>query len=189
MMDAIEEYAGVRLVTTPQIIHPVDIRDIEGRIFSDTTSDEIVEEFYRFGQILFAECLQRGSELDRKLANMLGWSTAALAFLLLNHTKVAQFGIFGVACTIIAAASALFAVTMTSVALKTRVWAAPSEEDWFKDNLWNDLSWMKRYHVVSLLLAHQIQTKHVARKARHLRYAELSLPISALAVGVSLLFF
>jgi hypothetical protein len=79
----------------PQIYQPVDIEDTEQQIFSETTSDAIVEEFYRFGQILFSECLQRGSELDRKLANMLGWSTAALAFLLLNHSKASQFGIFG----------------------------------------------------------------------------------------------
>jgi hypothetical protein len=181
--------AEERVVITPQIIHPVDIEDIERRMFSDATSEEIVDEFYKFGQIMFAECLQRGSELDRKLANMLGWSTAALAFLLLNHSRVAQFGIVGVACTIVAVASALFAVATTSFALKTRMWAAPSEEDWFKDNLWGDPSWMKRHHVVSLLLTHQVQTKHVARKARHLRYAELSLPASALAIAVSLLVF
>ena len=75
-----------------QLIDPVDIDAIETRIFNRETPDATVEEFYRFGQILFSECLQRGSEMDRKLTNILVWSTAALAFLL-NYSKAEHLGI------------------------------------------------------------------------------------------------
>ncbi len=172
-----------------QLIQPVDIDTIELRMYNRDTSDATVEELYRFGQILFQECLQRGSEVDRKLANLLGWSTAALAFLLLNHSKVENFAIPAKVFVTIATISALACVVLASIALKSRIWPSPSEGDWFRDGLWGDDQKLKRYHVVSLLINHQEHVKRIARKAECLKWAELLLPISAVAIGVAILLF
>ena len=171
-----------------QLIGAVDVETIELRIFNRDTPEATIEEFYRFGQILFTECLQRGSEVDRKLTSALGWSTASLAFLLLNRAKFGQFGAVGMIGLIVATISAIACVAISSVALKSRIWPAPSESDWFKEDLWQDSTKLKRFHVVSLLFSHQEHLKRIKGKADCLWWAELFLPVSALVVSAILLF-
>jgi len=175
-------------VVGDQIIHPVDIDTIELRIFDPATSEGTVEELYRFGLALFSEGLHRSSELDRKLTTVLGWAGATLAFLLLNHSKAQQFGAPGKVALLIATLAAFAALLLAAFALKTRLWPAPSEKDWFKAELWDDPSRMKRYHVISLLLVHQTTVKNVKRKATCLRWTEMLLPVGGLATASILLF-
>jgi len=171
-----------------QLIHFVDIEAIEAQLCSPTTTDAVVEEFQRFGQILFSECLQRGSEVDRKLTTMIGWSVAALASLLVKYSRMPLPGMLETAILVAAAASAFAGVALGSFAVKTRMWPTPSERDWFRDGLWGDVQALKRHHVLSLLLTHQMQVSNTKTKADLLRWVEMFLLFSAFAIGV-LLFF
>ena len=172
----------------PQLIHPVDIEAIEVQIYSPTTPNETVEEFYRFGQMLFSESLQRASEVDRKLTNMLGWSIAALASLLLKYSHTPQLGIAERIFLLVAVASAFAAIVLGSVAFRTRMWPAPSDQDWFREGLWEDAQKLKRYHVISLLLTRQAHVGRVTRKAKYLRGVECLLLIASLLIALLFIF-
>jgi hypothetical protein len=163
-----------------QLIHPVDVEATEVQIYSPSTPDDTVEEFYRFGQILFSESLQRASEIDRKLTSMLGWSVAALASLLVKYSRTPQLGVTEKALILVAVISAFLAIVLASSAFKTRMWPSPSEQDWFREDLWNDAKKLRRYHVISLLLTRHEHIKRITRKADILRRVEVLL----LAVGV-----
>jgi hypothetical protein len=89
----------------------------------------------------------------------------------------------------VAAAVLSFAcVVLAALALKTKMLPAPSERDWFKEELWTDPVLMRRYHIVSILSAHQAHIINVGRKANYLAWIELFLPASALAIFSVLLF-
>ena len=119
-------------MASPQILRFVDVDGIEARLSKAETPDATVEEFYRFGTLLFSEIQQRGSEVDRKLTNALGWSIATLAFLLLNQPRLAQVGSYARIAVIIAAVISFGCVIVAVLTVKTRMWRAPSEADWFK---------------------------------------------------------
>jgi hypothetical protein len=153
------------------LIHPVNIGDTEFQLFSPDTPDEVVDELYKLGGILFSECLGRGADIDRKLTSMLGWSIAALASLLLKQSKSDHpVGTLEQLVLGIAAAAAFLALLIAALALKTTIWPAPSERDWFKEGLLRDVQRLKRYHVISLLVTHQEHVKCITRKANCLSW-------------------
>ncbi len=176
-------------MASPQVLRFVDIDSIENRLAKAETPDATVEEFYRFGTLLLSEIQQRGSEMDRKLTNALGWSIATLAFLLLNKLRFAQVGSYARSAVIIAAVLSFGCATVAALAVKTRMWRSPSEADWFKNELWDDPSTMKRYHVVSILATHQAQARNIKIKAECLGIIEILLLISGMAILSVLLFF
>jgi hypothetical protein len=162
-----------------QVLNYVDLEAVELRLADPSISPELVEEYYRFGQVLFSEMLSRGADVERKLTNMLGWSTASLGFLLVYKseeilTRVIAGGAIG---------SAALAAIICAMALRSKMWATPSEQDWFQEEL-TDAATLKRYHVVSFLLAHQCQTRHMAKKADQLRQVEGLLGLTSLAVAL-----
>jgi hypothetical protein len=175
-------------MASPQILRFVDAESIYARLARPEIPEATIEEFYRFGTLLFTEIQQRGSEVDRKLNNALGWSIATLAFLLLNQPRFAHVGTCVRLAIIAAAVLAFGCVIVAAFAVKTRMWRAPSEADWFQSELWNDPSIMKRYHILSILTTHQAQTKNVKLKAECLGFIEIGLALSSVGVLSALLF-
>jgi hypothetical protein len=88
----------------------------------------------------------------------------------------------------IAAAAAFASILIASLALKSTMSPAPSEEDWFREGLWNNVPKLKRYHVISLLLTHQEHIKRAKFKGSCLRYVEMFLVVSGLMISAILLF-
>ena len=119
----------------------------------------------------------RSSETDRKLTSVFGWSIASLAFLVSAYTKTPVENAKIAIAT--AALFSLVSVIVTGFAIKTRMWRAPSEDDWFKEELWNDSRMMRCYHIVSMLHVHQVQIKHIKTKAECLGLAEICLSVAA----------
>jgi uncharacterized membrane protein YgdD (TMEM256/DUF423 family) len=169
-------------VISPQALRFVEIEAIQERLSTPGIQDATVEEFYRFGTLLFSEIQQRGSEIDRKLTNVLGWSMATLAFLLLNQSRFAQIGSYVRAAAITAAILSFVCVIVAAFAVKTRMWRAPSEADWFQEKLWGDPATMKRYHILSMLATHQAQARNVKVKANCLGIIEILLAMTGLAL-------
>lgn len=118
-----------------QIFRLVDVDSIELQLSSPDTPESTVEEFYRFGTLLFSEIQQRGSEVDRKLTNMTGWSLATLGFVLLDRHR-SHLGKLGTGVLATAGILSFACVLIAAFALRTRMWQAPSEKDWFRAELW-----------------------------------------------------
>ncbi len=168
------------IVFVPKQIHnKIDIETVEFRLDDPGTSKELVEEFYRFGQILFSEMLSRGAEVDRRATNMLGWSTATAAVLLSTQTQKLFFKALVAAAICCSLSSAI----LCAVALKMRMWPSTSDHDWFRPDI-HDAYELKRYHVVSLLLAHQHQKQSTAKKADLLRHAEWLLLAASAVIAL-----
>jgi hypothetical protein len=174
-------------MASPQVLHLIEIDTIEQRLSDPRTPNATVEELYRFGTLLFTELQQRSSETDRKLTNVFGWSIATLAFLLASRGKFDHVA-YGVLALKVAAVFSSFCVGLSAFAIKSRMWRAPSENDWFQNQLWDDAERMKRYHIVSMLGMHQAQIKGVQRKAECLGLSEILLAISGLIILCLLLF-
>jgi len=174
-------------MASPQVLRFVEVDSIEDRLSAPGIPDATVEEFYRFGALLFSEIQQRGSEVDRKLTNLLGWSIATLAFLLLKQ-PFAHVGNVASIAEITAGVFSLGCVALAAIAVKTRMWRAPSEADWFQKDLWDDPSSLKRYHLVSILATHQAQARNVKRKAECLWIIEIFMLITGIVILGLILF-
>jgi hypothetical protein len=124
--------------------------------------------------------------LDTKLTGILNWSSAVLAFVLIDANVSHQKGL-GLAVSFIAVVAALASVTASYFGLKSRLWERPSEGDWFKTELLKKPDTLQRYHVISILNVHQTQSEGNERCAETLKTAEIFLAISA-AVTFAMLF-
>lgn len=167
----------------PRINNALDIESIELKLADPSTTATLVEEYYRFGQLLVSELASRSGEVERKLITLMGWSLAGLGFLGLQT----PMGILPKMLTILAILGALASAILCGIGLRTRMWAVPSPADWFKPHLL-DGETLKRYHVVSLFNMHQSQSSQIARKADILARAEalaagFAVTIAALAAG------
>jgi hypothetical protein len=164
-------------MASPQVLRLVDVGNIKDRLSMSGTPEDTVEAFYRFGTLLFSEIQQRGSEVDRKLTNALGWSIATLA-LLLNQYRSEHFGSYAWIAVVAAAIFSLGCALIALFAVRTRMWRAPSEKEWFNENLWGDPVTLKRYHILQILATHQTQAQNIKTKADCLGIIEIFLPIS-----------
>jgi len=175
-------------MASPQVLRLVEVESIHARLSEPGTPEDSVDEFYRFGALLFSEVQQRGSEIDRKLTNLLGWSIATLAFLLLNHSRFGPIGTYSWIAMVTASVFSFGCISVAAFAVKTRMWRAPSEADWFQQDLWADASTLKRYHLISLLATHQAQVKNVKTKAECLWIIEIFLIVVGIVI-LSLILF
>lgn len=168
-------------------IRPVDTQYVKTQLYDPKVTDGIVEELYRFGEMLNSECIQRSAQIDSKLTTMMGWSLAALAALLFKYSQARHAGVLIAAVILMAALSAFLGMLIGSFALKTTTWPTPSEQDWFREEIMQNLTSLRRYHVMSLLVFHQEQSRRIATKAGLLRWVEILLLASALGIIVLLL--
>jgi hypothetical protein len=171
------------MASADQIIHPVEVSDIESRLPS--LARESVEELYSFGALMVSSAQQRAIRLDTKLTGILNWSSAMLAFVLIDASVSHQHG-GSLAVSALAMIAAIASVACSYVGLKSKVWPAPSERDWFQERLLDKPDMLRRYHVVSMLNVHQSQSHGNSHRAATLRWAELCLALSAITTFLML---
>jgi hypothetical protein len=118
--------------------------------------------------------------VDGKLTTVLGLACGMFVSLLFGTAlkNLAPMKLW----TSLAAASALIALTVAAIALMSKMWRLPSERDWFKEELHDSLQ-LRKYHVVSLLAAHQQRVKLIAKKSGYLQTAEWFVTFSALVIA------
>lgn len=148
-----------------------------------THDDSIVGELYAFGGILVNEAQQRWGQIDSKLAGYLALSIGIVALIGAGNLKALT--IFERVATFVAMGTAVTAMTLAAIGLKSRLSAFPSELDWFSGKNIDDASWLRRSYVLALLKSHQIQQRQTLEKARMLPATEVSLALSALAMVAS----
>jgi hypothetical protein len=159
-----------------QIIRPVDVSQIESLLPS--LNDESVEELYRFGNLMVSTTQQRALRLDSKLTGILNWSSAMLAFVLID-ANVSHVHGSSMVVSMAAMIGAIAAVACSYFGLKSRLWPMPSERDWFQSASLEKPGMLRRFHVVSMLNVHQSQSDGNARRATMLTRAEWCLAVSA----------
>jgi hypothetical protein len=165
-----------------ETVRLVAVAEIQEMLSGDI-ADGFVEEYYRFGSFVVSELQSVGNQIEGKLTALLGLATGMVVFLL--------FGTSVKACAPskvwinLAGAIALCALLVSVAGLLSRLWRLPSESDWFKLEIKDPLM-LKKYHVVSLLAAHQQHLKLTIFKSDCLRVAELLMALSALVVGLSI---
>jgi hypothetical protein len=160
----------------------VDIEDIEIRLSGDIAAD-LVEEYYRFGTVLLSEVQAATSQIDGRLVTALGLAVGLLVSLLFGSAldRFAAAGLW----TNTATAVAFLGVVVAAYGSMSRMWRLPSEEDWFREVL-QDANTLKKYHIVSLLAAHQQHMKLALLKGNCLRWSQASIVTSAILAALSL---
>ena len=133
---------------------------------------------------MLSEIQNAASQLDSKLTTVMGIASGMLIFLLFG-TVARDFALIKT-WTNIAAAIAILALAIAVYGLMTRTWRLPSEMDWFREEL-RDFNVLKKYHVISILAAHQQHVKLVYTKSNCLRAGELLIVLSALVVVACIL--
>lgn len=161
----------------------LDIDEIELMLSGDI-SEELVEEYYRFGCFALSDIQNAGNQVEGKLTALLGLATGMVAFLLFG-TSLRMFAPAKVWIAS-AAASATLALVAAVVGLMSRMWRSPSEADWFKQEL-RDAVLLKKYHIVSLLAAHRQRLQLFILKSDCLRIAEILMALSVLILVAALL--
>jgi hypothetical protein len=176
--------ANVSFMTDEQFVHTINVEDAENTLMH--LDSQALERLYGFGQILFGEVQQRSSQLDSKLTSILGWSSAMLAFLVLDlgtHTR----GAINVSLIGLAASFAFGGLIAAALGIRSTRWIIPSEADWFRDGILDRPDDLTRYYVLSLLETHQDQNRENSKKSRFLAIAERCLIGGGLALGVVML--
>lgn len=161
----------------------LDVDQIELMLSGDI-DEALVEEYYRFGTFLVSELQTVGSQIEGKLTALLGLSVGVLVSLLFG-TNLKVF-VPASLWTNGATAIAVLALAASAVGLFSRLWRYPSEADWFREGL-TDATALKKYHIVTLLAAHQQRLKLVAFKSDCLRAADALMVASAAIIAVALL--
>jgi hypothetical protein len=140
------------------------------------------DDLFRFGSLLLSESLSRSSALDSKATSILGWSGAALAFLIVgtpmwtstNSWLVVVLSIITMACAGTAAVRAV-------QALRLRGWHWMSQLDWFQHGVFVDAVTLRACHVRSMLTTHTDHLRILSEKSRLLVQAQNALVV---AIGV-----
>jgi hypothetical protein len=162
-----------------QKIRPVDVAEIE--ILLPSLADDSIEELYRFGSLMVSGSQQRALRLDSKLTGILNWSSAVLAFVLIDANVSHLHGI-ALAVSVVVMLIALASVAYSYLGLKSRLWQMPSEGDWFQRKALEKPGVLRRYHIVSMLNMHQSQSEGNERRASMLKWAERCLAGSAAVI-------
>ncbi len=162
------------MASVDQLVRPVDVAEIELRLPS-LAREGLVEELYSFGTLMVSSAQQRAVRLDTKLTGVLNWSSAMLAFLLID-ANISRLHGASLWTSFLAMITAIFSVACSYAGLKSRLWPTPSENDWFKSSLLDKPEILRRYHIVSMLNMHQSQSDGNLRRAScHQRMGRKSL--------------
>lgn len=146
--------------------------------------NSVVVELYAFGGILVSEAQQRWGQIDSKLTGYLAISIGIVA--LIGAGNIDTLTGAGRVATSVAMATAVLAIMASIVGLRSRLSAFPSELDWFSEKNLGDALRLRRFYVLALLKAHQIQQTETVEKAKMLPVAEGLLALSAFAVVASI---
>jgi hypothetical protein len=166
------------------VLNVVTIEEAERTLFHGNVAAPAADQLYDFGKVLFAESLQRIARTDSKLTNLLGWS-AAILVVASTRAKGAPSVLAGIPVAT-AALLAFISIIACVVALKTGTSPAPSEQDWFQAGLLADAGNLRRYHIVSLLLTHQVNMQDASRKAEVLRRVEWLTVIASFGAALNI---
>src|ERR1035438_5576162 len=102
-----------------QIVHPVDVSIVEAEL--PNLPKDSVEELYQFGECMISRAQQRAVRLDSKLTGILNWSSAVLAFVLIDAGASHQKG-FRLALSVTVMLAALVSVGFSYLGLKSQLW-------------------------------------------------------------------
>lgn len=146
---------------------------------------QTVTALYDFGILLNNEVQQRSSQIDTKLSAYLAAGVAIIALLSAGNMQALSLVARLAVCSSVS--TAIVAVAIAALGLRSRLWAFPSEMDWFNQKAIHDSDRLRRAYVLALLAAHRIQHSESASKASTLLNVELFLALSGILAVVSVL--
>ena len=150
--------------------------------------DETVTTMLEFGKVVFAEVLQRSSQIDAKLASYIAYGTGLIALLSFSFTKTNKpiLMFVGLIATLI---PVCLAVGFSAYGLRARIHEVPGDAVWI--NKFSKEESLRKSYVIALLRSRQLQRAQNLEKAAAMRYAENALMIGgvpAIAILIYLIF-
>ena len=164
------------------VFQPVSSADAE-KWMTDKSSKDLIDAVYTFGTLMLTEMNGRMSAVDGKATSILGWSSAALAFLLIDQPWLQTLSWFEVLLVVFSVLAASNAALMAGLALRLRKWPWPSERDWFQHTLFDDPVRLRTFYTATMLKAHRESGLQSVWKAWFLTRAQWSLVAAILLIG------
>ena len=148
----------------------------------------VLEELAEFGEPMVSEVLARNELLETKALSMIGWTSASMAVLLAAPpaTGTGWFGMLILALVLAGAAAAVVALIFAARVLRLRSWQWPSQQEWFCDELLDDVQKLRRYHLGVWLRTHEEHSRCIKDKADALKTAQAAFILMAIALGATI---
>ena len=170
-----------------QIQHrSINIDDAKAALRAHPTR-EVLDELRGFGDLMMSEVVSRAGLLETKALGALGWASVILAFLLLGGPTWRNVAWWQTCGLVLGALAALFSAERSFDALRVRKWTWPSQRDWFRSDLFDDVNSLRIYHLLALLENHETHSLANGEKARSLEWAQWGLLLAALLIALTFL--
>jgi hypothetical protein len=162
-------------------VHRVSVGEIEEAL--QTASHETKCQLREFATLMIDEVRDRATSLDTKGLAIAGFGAALVAFLLTTSTsrQAAGWLRFAVAVPTIVGTVAVLEAFM---ATRFKDWDWPSEQDWFRRDLFAHPELLRGYHLMSLLDTYRQHNAINAAKATALRRAQALLVVATVMTAL-----
>ena len=138
--------------------------------------------------MMINEVLGRTATLDSKAQNMIGWTPALLVLFLATSPSdwPAAFATWQVVFLTIGSLNGVVALAAGALALRLVDVHWPSQQDWFRVNLFGEPANLRRYQLLALLGTHEAHSVTNQRKARFALVSQWALVIAGACVAMVL---
>jgi hypothetical protein len=145
-------------------------------------AEAIVDQGFKMGQIVLQETLARTKEIEAKAVTVLGYATAALAFLLVG--PAVPFTGSARLVLLVPGACCMLAIMTAYLAVRVERWPWFHDVTWFPDPArLVDARHMRYHHLLDLF---EVQRGITERNERKVRYLKLALRF---LIGAAVLLF
>jgi hypothetical protein len=165
----------------------IEVGDVISQL-SDDLDPATIQQLYDFGKLSLDQIRWLRSSYDSKLTSCLGWATTTTAVMLVGFGKWSSQG-WVRALALTGLSAAILCVLACIIGFKSIAgWKWPSEKDWFNTEYFKWPNSLKKQHIIAMLEAHQSYSRKTQRKGQALMAAEYLLALSALCLGIAVLF-
>jgi hypothetical protein len=163
----------------------VDGEEIKRLLEHHPPDTELLSALEEFGRMMISEGQAHLAAIEAKGLSVLGWTSAMLALMFSKDLAVsAKLPTVVVWLTGLGVLAALAALVWAAQCVRIREWTVPSQQDWFRTDIFGSVKILRAYHLLALLESHDAHIRVQDQKSEQLRKAQWSLVLAALALGV-----
>lgn len=153
-------------------------KEVRERLFSCTNAD-VIDEIYRFGQMMLKETLEVGRVLDSKAAQLAAFGSAVTTLLVSTSGSWYRLGNrWTLLLAALAGLAGFIAAMCAAQGLALREFDWLGEKEWLEPSCFTDINKLKRYRALTIWGAMDSHKDAHLGKALQLRRAEKALVVS-----------
>jgi hypothetical protein len=112
---------------------PMSVADVKSALVANR-SPELADHLLQFGDLMLNEVTVRSGSIETKALSVMGWAAAITVFLVVG-TEITNSDFWRSLGFTLTAIAAIAAAVFGFQALRVRKWTWPSQQDWFRSDL------------------------------------------------------